>query len=224
MALEKLFEQFCTEKTYLYNVSPATLRFYRGSWSVIQKHLPIKLPEELSKGILNDLVIALRKSGQSPKSVNTHISFFNSFLSWLFEEKQTAEHLKIKRLRLEQTIFKVFKEEHIRVILRFQPNGYHERRLWTSLCLLLDTGMRINELLSLRDEDVKFDQQVIIVKGKGGKERFVHFSTEMRKILWKFAKQKTGLQINGGIFFATTAGTQVTQRNFLRDMKKSFFL
>jgi integrase/recombinase XerD len=27
------------------------------------------------------------------------------------------------------------------------------------------------------------------------------------------------LQINGGIFFATTAGTVVSQRNFLRDMK-----
>ncbi|HZS05911.1 MAG TPA: hypothetical protein VFD58_13820 [Blastocatellia bacterium] len=71
MALQELFEKFCTEKVYLQNVTPSTLRFYRGSWSVIQRHLAAKEAPELTREVVNNLVISLRQGGQKAKSVNT---------------------------------------------------------------------------------------------------------------------------------------------------------
>jgi integrase/recombinase XerD len=219
MFLEELFEKFVNERIYLKNVTDATVKFYRASWAITNKHIATKDPAELDKDILNDLIVAWRKAGQSPKSVNTYISFLNAFLSWLHEEGHIPKHLKMKKLKLEQKVFRVFNEGHIRILQKYQPTTYYDFRLWATLCLILDSGLRINEALSLRDEDVKLDQLLLIVKGKGQKERYVPISEEMRKILYRFMKKRDMLKIDGGILFPTTMATQVGQRNFLRDMK-----
>ncbi len=219
MSLEELFEKFVNERIYLKNATDSTVKFYRASWKITKAHLNAKTPADLCKDALNDLLISWRKARQSTKSINTYISFFNSFLTWLHEEGHTSTHFKLKKLKQEQTVFKVFTEAHIRVILNYQPRDYYDFRLWTTLCLLLDTGLRISEALNLKDEDIKFDQLVIVVKGKGRKERYVPFSPEMRKILWRFIKKRNVLRVNGGNLFPTISGRTMSQRNFLRDMK-----
>ena len=195
------------------------MRFYRSAWTVTKKFTTIKEPSELYKDVINDLIIAWRRAGQSPKSVNTYLTFINAFMTWLHEEGHVPTHIKIKKLKVEQTVFRVFNEGHIKLLLKYQPGTYYEWRLWATLCLILDSGLRINEALSLRDEDVKFEQLLIIVKGKGKKERFVPISEEVRKILYRFMKKRDALQINGGFLFPRTAQTQVGQRNFLRAMR-----
>jgi integrase/recombinase XerD len=52
--------------------------------------------------------------------------------------------------------------------------------------LLADTGLRVNEALTLERSDIDFDNLLLSVVGKGSKNRIVPFSVEMRKILVKF--------------------------------------
>lgn len=219
MTLEELYAKFVTERIYLKNITDATAQIYRSTWKLTEKHITVETPEGLTKEVLNDLIIAFRRSGQSARSVNTYITGLNAFLTWLHEEEHTPTHFKIKKLKLEQTVFKVFNERDIRVILRYQPKDYYDFRLWAMLCLILDTGLRINELVSLKDEDIRLDQLLIIVKGKGRKERFVPISEEGRKIVYRFIRKRNSIKVNGGYLFPTMAGTAVNQRNFLRDMK-----
>ena len=63
--------------------------------------------------------------------------------------------------------------------------------------LLYGTGMRINELLRLRVQDVQFDQKCLMVRGgKGDKDRYVPFPTkyrdEMKQWLQKRQEQYEG--------------------------------
>jgi len=62
--------------------------------------------------------------------------------------------------------------------------------MWASICLLMDTGIRIDEMLKLKMEDVDIDTLILKVKGKGKKERLVPFSSEMRRVLFLFLKKK----------------------------------
>lgn len=220
MLLKDLFEKFVREKTYIKNVSPTTVKFYNASWAITEKYLKAKTVGELSKDALNDLIVSWRSQAkQQPKSINTYISCLNSFFTWLKEEGHTSTHFKMAKLKVEQTIFRVFTEAHIKVLLRYQPKDYYDHRLWATLCLLLDTGLRISETLSLKDEDVNLEQLLLIVKGKGRKERYVPISEEMRKILYKFIKARDRLNINGGYLFPTMSCRTVSVRNFQRDMK-----
>jgi integrase len=59
--------------------------------------------------------------------------------------------------------------------------------------LLYGTGMRINELLRLRVQDVQFDQNRLMVRaGKGDKDRYVPFPTKYREEIkqWLGLRQK----------------------------------
>ncbi len=83
------------------------------------------------------------------------------------------------------------------------------------ICLAaLDTGLRINELLSLRRQNVDIDNLVLRVNGKGNKERLVPISFELRKTLYRYLSKNQSPRL-----FATATGTAVTVRNAQRDFK-----
>jgi integrase/recombinase XerC len=50
----------------------------------------------------------------------------------------------------------------------------------------LDTGLRVNELLTLRRSDVDLDNLLLKVVGKGNKHRLVPISIELRKCLYRY--------------------------------------
>lgn len=79
---------------------------------------------------------------------------------------------------------------------------------------LIDSGIRIDEALTLTREDVNFYDMVIKVKGKGKRERIVPFSLELRKTLWKFSRTHPH-----ELMFSTQAGHKLSYHNMLRELK-----
>ncbi len=63
------------------------------------------------------------------------------------------------------------------------PTG---ERLYRLLLLLIDTGMRISELVNIKMSDIIFQQCLITVMGKAQKQRLVPFSSITRKALLKY--------------------------------------
>ncbi|MCI0662649.1 MAG: hypothetical protein L0220_16405, partial [Acidobacteria bacterium] len=58
MLLKDLFEKFVLDKTYTKNVSASTVKFYRASWAITEKHIKAKTVDELSKDTLRDLIVS----------------------------------------------------------------------------------------------------------------------------------------------------------------------
>jgi integron integrase len=59
--------------------------------------------------------------------------------------------------------------------------------------LLYGTGMRINECLGMRVQDVQFDQNRIIAHGKGGKDRYVPLPTRYAEHLREWLERRRNL-------------------------------
>jgi site-specific recombinase XerD len=137
--LDQPFEQFCKEKEYVKNSSPNTLLFYQYSYKKFK--LVLNEDIDLTKSHLTRFVLGMRELGVKPETCNVYCRGMNSFLSWLFENEYTPEHLKIKYLKTEQRVMRTFTE--------FRLHGL--------LCLVLDTGIRISEALDLRRDKVDFD-------------------------------------------------------------------
>jgi site-specific recombinase XerD len=104
-------------------------------------------------------------------------------------------------------------KEDIATLLRCQC--YHHKataKFRLMLCLLLDTGLRINEACSIRKANINFDRLEIKVMGKGRKERIVPISPFVGRLLeawlqrdgqseWLFpANTKTGYWGNTGFY------------------------
>jgi integrase/recombinase XerD len=77
---------------------------------------------------------------------------------------------------------------------------------------MIDTGLRINECLTLERSKIDFDNLLLSVIGKGNKERIVPFSYELRKVLFKYAALH-----RFELMFCTKNGCKVSYDNILRD-------
>jgi site-specific recombinase XerD len=148
MSLDNLFQQFRKDKIYLKGVSEKTLVWYNYSYKNFKN--ACGEVSEITKGCLNQFVIALRKSGLSAASTNDYIRGMNSFLSWLHENEYTTEHFKIKKVKEEQKVLKVFSDAHLKSIIHWKPKGWYQWRLYALLSTIIDTGIRIDEALSLK--------------------------------------------------------------------------
>lgn len=207
--MKELFEQFCKEKQYLKSVSKKTLIFYRQSMRAYQR---IMGEAEFSKSSLKDFVIGLRESGVSTASINCWARGINSFLSWLHENEYTLERLKIKPLKEEQKVVPTYSSTHLKAFVSYRPKEWTDKRLHTIVCVLIDTGARINEVLSLERADIDLENLLLTVNGKGNKERKVPMSLELRKVLYLWLKTHSF-----PLVFPTRDGAKLSHRNTLRD-------
>jgi len=96
--MQGLIEQFVKEKQYLKNVTAKTVRFYYNLLNALIRTIGSAEPSALNKTRLNECPIKLREDGLSAISCNTYISGINSFLTRLYENGHTAEHLRLKEL------------------------------------------------------------------------------------------------------------------------------
>ena len=79
----------------------------------------------------------------------------------------------------------------------------------------LDTGLRVNELVSLLRNDVDFQNFTLRVNGKGNKHRLVPMSVELRKVVYRHLSKH-----NYPLVFCTLQGRKLSKRNLLRDFKE----
>ena len=126
--------------------------------------------------------------GLSGHSINTYLRSIRAFWSWLVEE-EIIDFNPFSKLRIPKAPRKVitaFSQPQIESLLNAistSTNGYRDSVI---LLMLLDTGLRINELINLRLDNVWLEEGLVKVVGKGNKERLVPIGRQIRKLLWRY--------------------------------------
>ena len=93
----------------------------------------------------------------------------------------------LKLPKTPRKVISTFSQEQIQKILNsIDKKSSHGFRNYTMILLLLDTGIRLSELIGLQMEDIDFLQSFILVKGKGNKERVVPFGRQVRRTLRRY--------------------------------------
>jgi len=111
----------------------------------------------------------MREAGLSPRSVNGFITAVNAYLKW------SGSSLKMKKMKCEQKVLSTYAHDDIQVFVRWEPNTRCQRRLQVIVLMLADTGCPISELLGLRWDDVNLDDLLVMVWGKGNKQRTIRY-------------------------------------------------
>jgi integrase/recombinase XerD len=114
-----------------------------------------------------------------------------AFSRWLHEQGEIPALVKLRPQRLEKRIIDTHDEAALRAILTYRPKTFPHRRVHALASTILDTGCRIEEMLTVCVTDFDFDNLLLTVYGKGRKERRVPFSTELRKVLFRFGSGKS---------------------------------
>lgn len=210
------FAKYVEDRKYLKNVSPKTIEAYRDAWKAFGPHVE---PVLASGGRICDGirvgVAHLMAKGLRPVSINSYLTAIRAYLNWLHVEGHLKDKPRVEFLKYEHQVLATLSPEQLHRIIRHVPKGKNDRRIYTFVLLVLDTGLRLSEALSLTKDAVDMDNLVIKVKGKGNKQRLVPFSVECRRVLFRYmARQDTAL------VFSTGTGVGLTKRNTGRDMKE----
>lgn len=221
ITLDDLFQQFFRERTYVQNVTPKTREWYEHAWRAFTRAQAGRTPRSTSAALitrtdLQHFVIHLRERGVKPVSCNTWLRAINSFCRWLHEQGTTPALVHLPLQRLEKRLLKTFDERALRLILAFKPRTFPHCRVHAVACTILDTGCRIDELLTAHVEAFDFDNLLLTVIGKGRKERRVPFSIELRKLLYRFGQQKQRMAIVSDLMFPSRDGGKWHHRNARR--------
>lgn len=199
MTLKENFEQFVKERQYLKNVTSRTIEYYWDCFRAWERCGPDP----------KDFVVKMRDGGARASTVNCVGRGLNAYFKWA-----SIPH-KIPRLKEEERVLAVFNEGDIKRFVYHKPKRKGIRRAHILCLLLIDTGLRIDEALSLHIFDIDFEQLILKVHGKGNRERYVPFSNELRKFLWQW---KSG-RPETGFLFTTRNGSKLGHRNITRDVK-----
>jgi integrase/recombinase XerD len=210
------FERFLKERQYLKNVSPRTIEWHTQSLN----WLGVEQPTEDD---LRDLVLRMRDAGLKASSVNCRLRSVNAYLHWNSvgpDRKCGAgcQHLRVPKLKEDEYVPATYSKKQVDAAVRWKPRGFFQRRLHTLILTLLDTGTRLDEVLSLRVQDCNLDDLLLTVTGKGRKQRIIPFSIELRRTLARFILDFCPHPYQ--FIFSTKVGRKLSQRNVLRDIKQ----
>lgn len=211
-------EDFIKTGLYLRNWSAGTIRTYRQGLRALQAAIGDEEVNTLTKPLLQSFIIVLKDRGLKPAGCNMYVRTVNSFLSWLNEEGSLPDRLRLPLVPEPDRGIDTLDDTDARAITSFRPKTLTELRLFALVCLLLDTGCRINEAIGLQEADVDFDNMVLSVDGKGSKRRIVPFSYELRKILFRYLQAKKKGDRKSPYVFCTRSGRRLGYRNAYRDI------
>ena len=172
----------------------------------------------ISSKHISDYFYLLRANGLAYSSMARNMSALKGFFRYLDSQNYLKEDptLTLTGMKAERKLPDVLSVEEVELILS-QPNvedkfGLRDRAI---LELLYSSGLRVSELLNLKLSDVFFDDEVIRVFGKGGKQRIVPFGSSAKKWLTEYLYKSRPLFENklksGNYIFLNNRGGKLSR-------------
>ena len=188
-------EKFIEYLRYEKNHSSLTEIFYTRDISQFEEFIKDEFsdlnPTEIKSEHIRIWMSHLMELGQKPTTINRKLSSLKSFFKFLIKkgaiEKNPAELLRGPKSSKKLPSF--VKNESLTRILDDELNfsddfrGYRDRFI---IELFYMTGIRRTELISIKDSDINFGNNTILINGKRNKQRIIPFSNETREKMIKY--------------------------------------
>ena len=133
--------------------------------------------ESCSKDNISNYIKYLSKNGLNPRTATRRLSSLRQFFLFLQSENHRSDNPtnNVDGPRQIKSLPKLLSEEEVKQLFE-QANqivGPEGIRLVCLLEIVYAAGLRVSELISLPNTALAQDQNILLVRGKGGKERLV---------------------------------------------------
>jgi integrase/recombinase XerC len=173
------------------NASPNTIRAYRFDLGELEQS--IKSIEDLNRESLRAFASGLAKQNFAPTSRRRKLAVVQSFTLWLLKESLISGEVNFAATRLVkpklfQTLPVVPSVQEMALLLDGDfPTAFPERdRL--ILELLYGCGLRVTEAARISGTDLHTEKRLILIHGKGGKDRLVPFGIPAARALGDYIR------------------------------------
>ena len=203
MFLERFIQYIKFEKRY----SPHTVSAYESDLDQFMRFLNnpgmagavpepvISHPSQISYHDIRNWMVELISQKLTARSVNRKMATLRKYFKFLLQEGLITENpsSKIRSQKIPKNLPVVV--EGARLTQMLDDNevftaDFTGRRDKLVIEMLFGTGMRLAELLGLKDQDINDYEGTLKVLGKRNKERIIPINTELRILLGDYIKLK----------------------------------
>jgi len=167
--------------------SPKTILFYRDR---LKWFVGFIGPDTLLKVIASNDIKQYFSAQNSQHIYAYHAKYraLRSFLNWCVRQNYILESpLTFSPPKLPDIIKPAFSDDELRAIIN-SCTGSLGMRNRAMILVLIDTGIRREELANLKITDINLDARLISVIGKGRKQRLIPVSPTTLKATWQYLK------------------------------------
>ena len=177
---------------------------------------------------ISKFIAVLHREHLSPRSVARTLSTIRGFHRYLLGEEEVQDDPTqiIDSPKQEKNLPEVLTIFEVDEIMK-QPDtstrlGIRDRAM---LETLYATGVRVSELVNLKQSNLIIEEGLVLVYGKGSKERFVPIGRSARQWIEEYQKQsRVHLAVPGksqDVLFLNVRGTQLT-RDMIRKLVEKY--
>ena len=152
----------------------------------------------------------------STVTIASNIRAIRAFFNYLRREGFTELDMMLYPVPKEQrgTVEILSMEEIERLMMSFNEKSALGCRNKAMISLMLDSGLRLNEVITLKIKDVKFEQNIVTVTGKGNKRRSVPLGIQTKKVLFRYLHYYRPMEdIETGIVFLSRYRIPLTRNS-----------
>jgi integrase/recombinase XerC len=155
---------------------------------------PVKL-KEINHNYIRSWLAALKEKGISSKSINRKISSLKSFFKYHLRTGSidTTPMVNVISPKAGKRLPVFVKEEDTQklvIALNQSTDDWKTLNAKMLITIFYSTGMRLSELINLKERQVDFSKSQIKVLGKGNKERIIPISNAVVNSLKDYQQQK----------------------------------
>lgn len=147
--------------------------------------LPDVTPEHI-----RTYLIARRRQGKSPQTIAGNYRTLHTFFTWCVGQDLLDSNpcAKVESPKREKVLKRALTIEQVQALLdACEGKDFVRVRDRAILLVLLDSGMRVHECHQLRVGDVA-EENGIIIRGKGGRYRYVFLHSDTKLALLRYVK------------------------------------
>jgi len=154
----------------------------------------IKL-NEISHSLVRSWLATLKEDEMTARTINRKISTLKSFFKFHLKQGnlEATPMSKVISPKLNKRLPVFINEEDTENLISSLKNSTEN---WESLnekmiiTLLYNTGMRLSELINLKEKQIDFFKKQIKLLGKGNKERIIPVNHEILNLISEYVKHK----------------------------------
>ena len=199
------------------NLAKGALDFYSKKLSGFIRlcaSLSIEDLQQVTPDTIRDFLLSLAEKGHKPAGVHCYYRAIRTFLRWYeFEVEPDGWKNPIRKVKAPIVPLEPLDPVSIETVKALTDTCKIENltssRDHSILLFLLDTGVRMAELLALNKEDVDIYTGVVVIRsGKGRKPRNVYLGDTSRHVLRRYLKKRK--DFNPALWI-TRSGTRLKQ-------------
>jgi integrase/recombinase XerD len=227
-ATEAVIDRFLDSIWMERGLSANTLGAYRADLVALRRWLAAR-DLSLIYATRTDLLAFITwrsEQGAKPRSTARQLSSFRRFYRFLVREGVVKEDptIRIDMPRIGRSLPQSLTEGEVEALLGApdvnDPLGHRDR---TMLEVLYATGLRVSELINLRQSEINLNQGVLRIVGKGDRERLIPLGVESQNWLRDFIagpRAEILLERQTDYLFPTRRGECMTRQAFWHIIKR----